>query len=129
MATATLLYDETCGFCTRVANWVVHQKRGSLIQIMPCQFALLTGQYPVTAADCVTSIQVFAQGRKIPLRKGQAVAQIADVLLDSQWPSRIAGLPVFKQALDLGYTFVAVNRHRLPGIKQMCAAGNPDGCS
>ncbi|MCO5219417.1 MAG: DUF393 domain-containing protein [Thermomicrobiales bacterium] len=124
----TLLYDETCGFCTRVVNWVAQRKRGGLIQIMPCQFALLTGQFPVTETDCLTSIQVFTLNQQVPLRKGQAAAQIADVLMDSHWPSRIAGLPIIKQVLDLGYTFIAVNRHRLPGIKQMCAAGNPDGC-
>lgn len=128
MATATLLYDETCGFCTRVANWVVRQKRGGQVQIMPCQFALLTGRFPVTDTDCVTSIQVFETQSSTPLKKGQAAAKIADVLLDSSWPSRIVGLPIIRQIVDLGYTFVAVNRHRLPGIKQMCAAGNPDGC-
>lgn len=127
MGRPTLLYDETCGFCTRVVQWVAGQKRGSDIAIMPCQFALMAGSFPVTETDCLTSIQLYdAQGGLAT--KGQAVARVLSILWDAQWPERVAGLPIIRQTLDLGYTFIAVNRHRLPGIKQMCAAGKEGGC-
>ncbi len=123
----TLLYDETCGFCTSVVQWVGRQKRGNLIQIQPCQFALVTGKFPVTSTDCVTSIQLFDDlGEKST--KGQAVASVLSTLWDSPWPVRIARVPGIRQIIDAGYTFVAVNRHRLPGIKQMCAAGDKSQC-
>lgn len=127
MSQSTLLYDETCGFCTRVVQWVSRQKRGSEIRVMPCQFALLTGSHPVSETDCVTSIQLFNESGEVST-KGQAVARVLGVLWNSRWPERIAGLPVIRQTLDLGYTFIAVNRHRLPGIKQMCAAGEKSSC-
>lgn len=122
MADSTLLYDETCGFCTAVVQWVSRQQRGNQIRVMPCQFALLTKSHPVNDVDCMSSIQLFnAQGDLAT--KGQAVARVLGILWNSQWPERVARLPVIRQSLDLGYTFIAVNRHRLPGIKQMCASG------
>lgn len=127
MQNSTLLYDETCGFCTSIVQWVARQKRGSRISIMPCQFALLTGKFPVTEQDCLTSIQLYNANGEVAT-KGQAVARVLSILWDNHWPSRIAKLPVIRQVFDLGYTFIAVNRHRLPGIKQMCAAGKPEGC-
>lgn len=127
MANTTLLYDETCGFCTRVVQWVSRQKRGEQIRVMPCQFALLTSSHPITEVDCLTSIQFFdAQGQLAT--KGQAAAKVMGILWNSRWPERIARLPVIRHSLDLGYTFIAVNRHRLPGIKQMCAAGESSTC-
>lgn len=127
MSNSTLLYDETCGFCTSIVQWIQRQQRGGNIDVMPCQFAQLTGKFEVTEVDCATSIQLFQpEGDK--LTKGQAVASVLGVLWNSSWPTRVARVPGIRQVLDLGYTFIAANRHRLPGIKQMCAAGNKDGC-
>src|SRR5699024_9252360 len=122
MAESTLLYDETCGFCTAVVQWVSRQKRGNQIRVMPCQFAQLTGSHPVTETDCLTSIQLFDSNGELTT-KGQAVARVMGILWNAQWPERIAKLRVINQSLDLGYTFIAANRHRLPGIKQMCSSG------
>lgn len=122
MAESTLLYDETCGFCTAVVQWVSRQKRGDHIRVMPCQFAMMTGSHPVKEADCLTSIQLFNTQGDLAT-KGQAVARVMGILWDSRWPERVAKLPIIRQSLDLGYTFIAMNRHRLPGIKQMCASG------
>lgn len=122
MTNPTLLYDETCRFCTSIVQWVQRQKRGGDITVMSCQFAQLTQKYPVTDRDCATSIQLFQPGGE-KLTKGQAVASVMGVLWNSKWPSRVARIPGIRHVLDLGYTFIAVNRHRLPGIKQMCAAG------
>lgn len=127
MAESTLLYDETCGFCTTVVQWISRQKRGDQIRVMPCQFAMLTGSHAVTETDCLSSIQLFdSQGGHAT--KGQAVARVMGILWSARWPERVAKLPVIRQTLDLGYTFIAVNRHRLPGIKQMCAAGEKSSC-
>ncbi len=132
MATAaptyTLLYDETCGFCTAIVQWVSRQERGNRVKVMPCQFALLTKKFNVTEQQCLSSIQLNQPDGSV-LTKGQAVAKVLSLLWDNAWPTRLAKVPGFRQVLDLGYTFIAVNRHRLPGIKQMCAAGNPNGCA
>ena len=125
--TRTLLYDETCGFCTSIVQWVSRHKRGSRITVMPCQFALLTGNFPVTETDCLTSIQLYDAAGNV-VTKGQAVAEVLSTLWDSPLPRKIAGIPVIRQMIDMGYTFIAVNRHRLPGIKQMCAAGAKSQC-
>lgn len=128
MTPSTLLYDETCGFCTAIVQWVTRQKRGDRVHIMSCQFALLTKKFAVTEKQCLTSIQLNGPDGEVKT-KGQAVAGVLALLWDNEWPLRIVRLPVFRQVLDLGYTFIAVNRHRLPGIKQMFAAGNKDGCA
>lgn len=125
MERITLLYDETCGFCTSIVHWVSRQKRGNQITVMPCQFALLTSKHNVTERECMTSIQpIFPDGRTIT--KGEAVGDVLAVLWNSKWPARVVRWPGIRQAINLGYTFIAVNRHRLPGIKQWCAAGGGD---
>ena len=127
MTKPTLLYDETCGFCTSMVQWVQRQKRGGEITVLSCQFALLTKKFPVTDRDCATSIHLFKPvGERTT--KARAVADVLDIVWDSRWPTRIATLPVVSKVLDLGYTFIAVNRHRLPGIKQWCAAGESSRC-
>ena len=128
MSRFTLLYDEDCGFCTSIVQWVSRQKRGNRIHVMPCQFALLTKKFPVTEKDCTTSIQLFDDQGNVTT-KGQAVGRVLGILWNNRWPERIVNTPVLKQAIDLGYTFIAVNRHRLPGIKQWCAAGENSSCS
>lgn len=125
MERTTLLYDEACGFCTSIVQWVSRQKRGNRITIMPCQFALLTSKYNVTEQECMTSIQlIFPDGRTTT--KGEAVGDVLAVLWNSKWPARAVRWPGIRQVLNLGYTFIAVNRHRLPVIKQGCAAGGGD---
>lgn len=125
MNQTTLLYDETCGFCTSIVQWVSRQKRGNRITVTPCQFALLTNRFDVTERECMTSIQLIRpDGSKTT--KGEAVGDVLAILWNNKWPARIARMPIVRQALNLGYTFIAVNRHRLPGIKQWCAAGGGD---
>lgn len=128
MTKPTLLYDETCGFCTSIVQWVQRQKRGGNISVMSCQFAQMTQKFPVTEKDCATSIHLYRADGEV-LTKGQAVASVMGELWDSKWPGKIANIPGIKHVLNLGYTFIAVNRHRLPGIKQMCAAGEKSSCS
>ena len=128
MPTHILLYDETCGFCTSIVQWITRQKRGNQITALSCQFAHMTKKYPLVEKDCLTSIRLYDETGQV-LVKGQAVAGVLGILWDSKWPERILGLPVIRQILDLGYTFIAVNRHRLPGIKQWCAAGSKGGCA
>lgn len=127
MNRSTLLYDETCGFCTSIVQWVSRQKRGNQISVMPCQFALLTKKFPVSEEQCMSSIQLFDSEGEVTT-KGQAVARVLGILWSSRWPERIATLPIIRPSIDLGYTFIAVNRHRLPGIKQWCAAGESSSC-
>lgn len=127
MSQSTLLYDETCGFCTSIVQWIARQKRGNAIAIMPCQFAQLTGKFPVTQQDCLTSIQLYDADGAVTTR-GDAVAKVLGTLWDSPWPTRIGGLPIIRQVMNLGYMFIAKNRHRLPGIKQMCASGEGSSC-
>lgn len=122
MTQSTLLYDETCGFCTTVVQWVSRQKRGDQIRVVPCQFAVLTGSHPVSETDCLASIQLFSSEGDLAT-KGQAVARVMGILWNARWPEQVARVPGIRHLLDLGYTFIAVNRHRLPGIKQMCSSG------
>ena len=128
MPTHTLLYDETCGFCTSIVQWVSRQKHGNRITVLSCQFAHMTKKYPLTDENCLTSIRLYDESGNV-LVKGQAVAAVLGILWDSRWPEKVLGLPVIRQLLDKGYTFIAINRHRLPGIKQWCEAGSSGGCA
>jgi predicted DCC family thiol-disulfide oxidoreductase YuxK len=123
----TLLYDGTCGFCARTVAWIQRRDRHQRIVAMPCQGAVRTGSAPVTLEDCGKSFWAITADSEVK-GLGQGAALIVATLLDRTWPIAVARLPGIRQALDLGYRFIAHNRHRLPGIKGMCAVDAGSDC-
>ena len=123
----TLLFDGTCGFCTRTVMWINRRDSRGRINIVPCQTAVEYHDVALSREDCATSIWAIRDGNVVA-GGAQAAAIVWAVLIDASWPIQVARLPGVRQALDLGYRFIAANRHRLPGIKGMCSAGSTGGC-
>ncbi|MGB3307133.1 MAG: DUF393 domain-containing protein [Thermomicrobiales bacterium] len=123
----TLLFDGACGFCTRTVMWVQKRDTHGRLDILPCQTAVRSGRFTRDLSDCGTSIWAYAPDGAVE-GGAQAAALVAAELLGHRWPVRVARLPGIRQCLDIGYRFIAANRHRLPGIKGMCSIGPGSSC-
>lgn len=110
----TLIFDGTCGFCTRQVRYVHKFDWHNRVTSEPCQFVQHDPQYGLRDADCGEMAWAIADdGRRAG--GAQAFTLIASVILGKQWPVTVGRLPGVKQALDLGYRTIAKNRYRFPG--------------
>ncbi len=110
----TLIFDGTCGFCTRQVRYVHKFDKHDRVVSEPCQFVQHDPQYGLQNADCgEMAWAITDDGRRAG--GAQAFTQIASVMLDNPWPVTVGRLPVIKQVLDVGYRVIAKNRYRFPG--------------
>ena len=119
-ATAVLLYDADCGFCTASANWL--RRRRLTVAVQPLQDADLAalGVDPDRAAREIPLVERGVHGSRV--RYGHRA--IAGALTTGSFPWNLAGWllqhpPVCWLAAAV-YALVARHRHRLPGGSQAC---------
>jgi predicted DCC family thiol-disulfide oxidoreductase YuxK len=119
LTTVTLLFDGTCGFCTRSVRYLKNRDKRNQIEAIPCQIAINDPKYGLTDADCAQSIWAYtSDGRQAA--GDQAAMLIASVMVDKKWPVTFGNLPLIKQALGFGYRTIARNRYRFPGDTPAC---------
>jgi predicted DCC family thiol-disulfide oxidoreductase YuxK len=110
----TLIFDGTCGFCTRQVRRIHALDKHQRIASEPCQYVQDDPRYGLEDADCGAMAWAIAEdGRKAG--GAQAFTLVASVLLGRQWPVTVGRLPVIRQVLDQGYRVIAKNRYRFPG--------------
>lgn len=122
----TLLFDGTCGFCTRCAAWVKRLDRSDRVEIVPFQNPDRRESLGLTLAQCEAAAwTVRPDGAR---HRGHAA------ILDSVgwalgWPGlvRLAYFPGAEPLMRLVYAWVARNRHRLPGRTPHCQK-HPEDC-
>ena len=103
-----LIFDGSCGFCTRSARWVRAIDRHRRVTALPFQQPGVPEAHGLTVADCEAA--AWAAALMLAL----------SVALGSRIPWVIYQLPVLQQVQDAGYALVARYRHRLPGDKPYC---------
>lgn len=110
----TIIFDGTCGFCTRQVRYLHKLDRHNRLSSQPCQFVKHDPFYQLEDADCGAMAWAISDDGR---REGgaQAFTLVASILLDSEWPVRVGRLPGIRQVLNLGYQIIARNRYRLPG--------------
>ena len=119
LTTVTLLFDGTCGFCTRSVRYLKNRDKRNQIEAIPCQIAINDPKYGLTEGDCAQSIWAYtSDGRQAA--GDQAAMLIASVMVDRTWPVTFGKLPLIKQALRFGYRTIARNRYRFPGDTPAC---------
>lgn len=119
----TVIFDGTCGFCTRQVRYLHKLDRHKRLVSKPCQSVKDDPAYGLEDADCgAMAWAITDDGR----REGgaQAFTLVASVLLDRQWPVQAGHLPGIRQMLDLGYRIIARNRYRFPGDVPPISDGN-----
>ncbi len=120
--TVVLLYDGDCAFCSSSARALQRWVRPDCL-VLPYQLVDLPrwGVTPEGAAAEV--LLVRKSGTTIAVRGGAAAIAGVLQLGRAPWPALGALLtaPGIAAVADLGYRFVAANRHRLPGGTPACA--------
>jgi predicted DCC family thiol-disulfide oxidoreductase YuxK len=114
-----LVYDGDCGFCTTCVRFVERRLR-SRARIVAWQHADLAA-LGVTRAAAERAVQWVAPDGRV----SRGAAAVGRLLVDSGWPWRLLGYPMFTPPVswlaELVYRVVAANRHRLPGGTAACS--------
>ena len=108
-----LLFDGTCGPCTRLAQWVRRRDPGGRVLVQPNQSPGVLAAHGLTRADADRSAWAIEPGG----RRQEGAAALNRVLeeLGGGWrlfalPYR---LPLLAGAEEAAYRWVAANRERL----------------
>ena len=117
-----LLFDGTCGPCTRVADFVRHRDRAGRILVLPNQAPGTLGRYGVTRAEADRSAWLIEPGgRRL---EGAAAITRALEALGGGWrllavPGRVRAVA---SAEEVAYRWVARNRGHLAwlGVTPEC---------
>src|SRR5699024_3536373 len=124
LATARLVFDGRCGFCTRAVGWLRRLDRQRRVDTMPLQTPGVPESVGSTEEECLNSLRW--RGSDGALHSGAAAANAAvSTALGSQLPMRLYRLT--SGAQERAYNWVAANRHRLPGTRPHCES-NPGTC-
>jgi predicted DCC family thiol-disulfide oxidoreductase YuxK len=115
----TLIFDGTCGFCTRSARWARAIDRHHRVMTVPFQQPGLPESFGLTVADCEAAAWAIAPG-ETPQPGAAAVMLTLSVALGSRIPWLIYQLPILRQVQDAIYALIARYRHRLPGDRPYC---------
>ncbi len=122
----TLIFDGTCGFCTRSARLVRALDRHDRVQVVPSQASGTGGRFGLSAADLEQA--AWAIGSDGEKYRGAAAVQMAlGVALGTPLPYALYRLPVMRQVQDGIYALVSRYRGRLPGDTPYCER-YPDAC-
>jgi predicted DCC family thiol-disulfide oxidoreductase YuxK len=114
-----LIFDGSCGFCTRSARWVRAIDRLRRVTALPFQQPGVLEAHGLTVAECEAAAWAIAPGHS-PQRGAAAVMLALSIALGSRIPWVIYQLPVLQRVQDAVYALVARYRHRLPGDKPYC---------
>ena len=110
----TIVFDGTCGFCTRQVRYLHKLDKHNRLSSHPCQIVKHDPLYRLEDADCGAMVWAICEDGR---REGgaQAFTLVVSTLIDREWPVRVGRLPGVRQVLNLGYQIIARNRYRLPG--------------
>lgn len=121
-----MIFDGTCGFCTRTIRYLHTLDRHGRITSIACQVAKEDPAFALGEIDCGESAWAITDDGRREVG-GQAATLIAAVLLQRRWPMTVGRWPGIRHALGFGYRWIARNRYRLPGDTPYCTA-HPGAC-
>ncbi len=122
----TVIFDGTCGFCTRSVRYLRRLDRHNRLTVTACQVAKRAPDFPLGDIDCGESAWAFAADGRAEAG-GQAAPLIAAVLLRQRWPVTLGRRAGVRHVMTFAYRGVARNRHRFPGDTPYCTA-HPGAC-
>jgi predicted DCC family thiol-disulfide oxidoreductase YuxK len=117
-----MVFDGTCGICTRYAEWVLAQDRGGLICAVPNQAPGVLERYGLTRAQVDRELwAIHPTGHQAA--GAAAVARILALLGGPWWAlAALYEVPPLAWLADRAYRVVATNRSRLArwGVTPAC---------
>ena len=116
----SLVFDGTCGFCTRSVRLLGALDRNRRVAAVPFQKAGVPESVGLTVEECETTAWAVAPdgGR---YRGAAAVNAALSAALGTAAPLVLYSLPGIRQLQDFFYSLVASNRDKLPGDRPHCA--------
>jgi predicted DCC family thiol-disulfide oxidoreductase YuxK len=119
-----VLYDGTCGLCSKSVRWILRHERDHELQFAPLQgptAAALRERFPTIPADVETV--VFVDGDRVHLRSKAFVHLGKHLRAPWRWIRALRWVPAF--LFDLGYRVVAKMRYRIWGRVDACELPSP----
>jgi predicted DCC family thiol-disulfide oxidoreductase YuxK len=124
MAAPVVLYDGTCGMCTRSVQWILRHERDHALAFAPLQgstAASLRERFAKIPPD-IDTIVLVADDRAY--LRSQAFLHLARHLRAPwRWAYALRWFPSF--ILDLGYRLIARIRYRVWGTVDACEVPSP----
>lgn len=120
----TLIFDGSCGFCTRAVGWLRTLDWYRQLRTVPYQQPGVPESIGATAAQCAASVQ-WRGADGLRASGAAAINAALSVALLSELPMRVYGRTAGLQ--DRLYHWVAERRHKLPGVTPWCER-YPDEC-
>ena len=123
---ATIIFDGTCGFCTRMVRLTQAIDTHHRLAAVPCQQSGPVARLGVMTTECEAAAWVVTAAGD---RFAGARAVLATIAIARDWPwlLTVGDLPVIRQVLAAGYRVVSRVRPWLPGDRPWCDA-HPDQC-
>jgi predicted DCC family thiol-disulfide oxidoreductase YuxK len=116
----TLVFDGTCGFCTRSVRLLEALDRHRRVRAVPSQNRGVPASLGLTVEECEeTAWTITPDGGRY--RGAEAANAALAAVLGSALPLLLYSLPGVKQFQDFVYHLVASNRGLLPGDRPFCA--------
>jgi predicted DCC family thiol-disulfide oxidoreductase YuxK len=120
-----VLYDGTCGLCSRSVRWILRHERDAELRFAPLQgptAAALRARFPEIPATLETVVLV--DGSHARLRSKAFLHLARHLRAPWRWAYAVRWLPGF--VLDLGYRAVARVRYRIWGRADVCEIPSPE---
>jgi predicted DCC family thiol-disulfide oxidoreductase YuxK len=120
-----VLYDGTCGLCTRSVRWILRHEHDHAIRFAPLQGSTadaLRATYPQipTTLDTV----VYVDGGRAHLRSKAFLHLSQHLRAPWRWAYALRWFPGF--VLNLGYRLIAAVRYRVWGRVDACDLPSPE---
>jgi predicted DCC family thiol-disulfide oxidoreductase YuxK len=122
----TIVFDGTCGFCTRSVRLLETLDRDRRVRAVPFQKSGVPASVGLTVEECeATAWAIAPDGRRY--RGAEAVNAAVAAALGSGLPLQLYSVPGIGRLQDFVYHLVASHRDRLPGDRPYCGQ-HPAGC-
>lgn len=115
----TLIFDGSCGFCTRCVRYTRALDRHDRVTVLPFQKAGVPERFGLSVADCERAAWAITPGLAPEPGAGAVMLTLAVAkVMPSIW--LIYHLPILQQVQEGIYALIAHFRHRLPGDTPYC---------
>lgn len=121
----TLVFDGTCGFCTRSVRLLKALDRNRRVTAVPFQKSSVPASVGLTVEECeATAWAIGPDGGRY--QGAEAVNAVVAAALGVTVPLLLYSLPGMRQVQDFIYYLIASNRSRLPGDRSYCVQHPPE---
>jgi predicted DCC family thiol-disulfide oxidoreductase YuxK len=125
MAAPVVLYDGTCGLCSRSVRWILRHERDHELMFAPLQgetAAELRRKFPRIPQTLESVVLVDAE--RVHLRSKAFMYTARHLRAPWRWGYGLRWFPAL--IADLGYRLIAAIRYRIWGRVELCDVPSPE---